>query len=397
MMSCVLLNSTERKNVTISPLLRLFPARGEGKLFALLKKTPLWIAAFFYERVKIKGTHHLRNLKGFSALMRKNIVLLVGGWSAERDVSLTKGKAVESALREGGYTVRVVDVTRNLAALLSALEPRPDAVFNNLHGQGGEDGTIQAILEALHIPYTHSGVLASAIGMHKPTARRLADSVGVQSPPGCVVRRADIAPESHGIPRPYVIKPAAEGSSVGVKIIREGDALPPVLSENWTFGDEILVESFIPGRELTVAVLDGKAQGVTEIVSSTDFFDYEAKYKDSRTQYVLPAQIPDSVYESAMDAAECVYAVVGCSGIARCDFRYDDSRNGPDGLYFLEINTQPGFTPESIGPSQVIRNGMSFVQLCAHLVETARCHGTEHENQTSGDGAHAAKTAGQAA
>ncbi|MCB9979337.1 MAG: D-alanine--D-alanine ligase [Rhodospirillales bacterium] len=329
--------------------------------------------------------------------MKKNIVLLVGGWSAERDVSLMKGKAVEAALREGGYAVRTVDVTRDLSALLAALTPRPDAVFNNLHGQGGEDGTIQAVLEALRISYTHSGVLASAIGMHKPTARRLADSVGVQSPPGCVVRPSDIAKESHGLPRPYVIKPAAEGSSVGVRIVREGDSLPRFDPEHWAFGDDILVESFIPGRELTVAVLGGKAQGVTEIISATDFFDYDAKYKDTKTRYVLPAEIPESVYGAAMDAAERVYAVVGCAGIARCDFRYDDSRNGPDGLYFLEINTQPGFTPESIGPSQVIRNGMSFVQLCAHLVETARCHGTAHENQTSGDDAHAATTAEQAA
>jgi D-alanine-D-alanine ligase len=328
--------------------------------------------------------------------MRKNVALLVGGWSAERAVSLMKGKAVEAALLQAGYVVRVIDVTRDLGALMAALTPRPDAAFNNLHGQGGEDGTIQSILEILQIPYTHSGPLASAIGMHKPTAKRLASAVGVQSPPSCVVRCADLAREAHGIERPYVIKPAAEGSSVGVTIVREGDALPAVDPALWPFGDEILVESFIPGRELTVAVLDGKAQGVTEIVSAADFFDYEAKYSDTRTRYVLPAVLPSSAADAAMDAAECVYAVLGCSGLARCDFRYDDSRNGPDGVYFLEINTQPGLTPESIGPSQVVRNGMSFVQLCAHLVETARCHATGHENRTSG-GAHAAASPGKAA
>lgn len=328
--------------------------------------------------------------------MRKNVALLVGGWSAEREVSLTKGKAVESALREAGYTVRVIDVTLDLGALIAALTPRPDAVFNNLHGQGGEDGTIQSVLEILGIPYTHSGPLASAIGMHKPTARRLADSVGVQSPPGCVVNRAELLKESHGIPRPYVIKPAAQGSSVGVRIVRDGGSLSSLIPPDWAFGDEILVESFIPGRELTVAVLDGKAQGVTEIIAPGDFFDYDSKYKDTRTRYVLPAQLPDSVLAAAMDAAECVYAIFGCSGLARCDFRYDDSRNGPDGVYFLEINTQPGLTPESIGPSQVVRNGMSFVQLCAHLVETARCHATEQKNRISG-GAVAGASPGKAA
>lgn len=322
--------------------------------------------------------------------MRKNIALLVGGWSAEREVSLTKGKAVEAALREAGYAVRVIDVTRDMNAFLSALTPRPDAVFNNLHGQGGEDGTIQSVLEILGIPYTHSGPLASAIGMHKPTAKRLASSVGVQSPPSCVVRRADLLTESHGLPRPYVIKPAAEGSSVGVMIVSDGTTFPPAGLKDWPYGDEVLVESFIPGRELTVAVLDGKAQGVTEIISAVEFFDYEAKYRDARTRYVLPAAIPDTAAQAAMDAAECVYSILGCSGLARCDFRYDDSRNGPDGVYFLEINTQPGLTPESIGPSQVVRNGMSFVQLCSHLVETARCHATGHENPIS-DGAGAAR------
>jgi D-alanine-D-alanine ligase len=177
------------------------------------------------------------------------------------------------------------------------------------------------------------------------------------------------------------VKPTNEGSSVGVRIVLDRDNHLPLDAEGWVYGDEVLVERYIPGRELTVAVLDGAAQGVTEIVSQTRFFDYEAKYHDNRTTYVLPAEIPEDVYKTAMDYAERVYNVIGCSGLARCDFRFDDSKKGTEGVYFLEINTQPGLTAASIGPSQVIRNGKTFVQLCSHLVETAKCHGSEKRNQ----------------
>ena len=306
--------------------------------------------------------------------MAKKVALLLGGWSAERQVSLTKGKQVEIALKQAGYDVTVIDVKKDIPALVAALTPKPDAVFNNLHGRGGEDGEIQSILEILEIPYTHSGVLASAIGMDKPMAKIVAAAAGVRSPEGVTATKQDVLSGKIMKP-PYVVKPPNEGSSVGVRIVLEGDNHKPLDAETWVYGDEVLVEKYIPGKELTVAVLDGKAQAVTEIISQTRFFDYEAKYHDTRTQTVLPAKIPAEVYKTALDYAERVYNSIGCAGLARCDFRYDDSKPGAEGLYFLEINTQPGLTAESIGPSQVVYNGKSFVELCSHLVETAKCHG----------------------
>lgn len=320
--------------------------------------------------------------------MSKHVALLVGGWSAERQVSLTKGKEVEQALRDGGYRVTVIDVKKDLAALAAALSPKPDVVFNNLHGRGGEDGEIQSVLEILDIPYTHSGVLASAIGMNKPVSKRLAASVGVPVADEVIAGRDEVL-AGHVMDPPYVIKPPCEGSSVGVRIIMEQENQPPIDAEDWTFGDEVMVERYIPGRELTVAVLDGVPQAVTEIVSQARFFDYEAKYHDTRTEYVLPAKISDDVYNAALDYAARVYKVVGCAGLARCDFRYDDSRAGADGLCFLEINTQPGLTAGSIGPSQVVYNGMSFVELCAHLVETATCESLEQQKAKSSSAATA--------
>lgn len=324
--------------------------------------------------------------------MRKNITLLLGGWSAEREVSLNKGKMVEAALKEAGYNVKTVDVTQDIQKLVKDLTPKPDVVFNNLHGRGGEDGIIQGLLEIMEIPYTHSGVAASAIGMNKPLAKRLAASVGVPSAEGRVATKDEVL-AGKVMKAPYVVKPPCEGSSVGVRIIMENDNHPALDAETWRFGDEVLVERYIPGKELTVAVLDGKAQAVTEIISHARFFDYEAKYKDTRTELVLPAQIPQDVYNKALDYAERVFNVLGCSGLARCDFRYDDSKKGPDGLYFLEINTQPGLTAESIGPSQVVYNGKSFVQLCSHLVETAQCHGTVQDAPPSSNDARLAQSA----
>lgn len=325
-------------------------------------------------------------------MSKKTVALFLGGWSAERDVSLTKGKAVEAALKEAGYTVKTIDVTHDLAKLLKDLTPKPDVVFNNLHGRGGEDGVIQGLLEILEIPYTHSGVAASAIGMNKPLAKRMAASVGVPGAEGKVASKNEVLAGKVMAP-PYVVKPPCEGSSVGVRIVLDNDNHPALDVENWTFGDEVLVERYIPGKELTCAVLDGRAQAVTEIISHTRFFDYEAKYKDTRTELVLPAKIPADVYAKAMDYAERVYKVLGCSGLARCDFRYDDSQKGSDGLYFLEINTQPGLTAESIGPSQVVYNGKSFIELCSHLVETAQCHGSVQDAQPSSSGAPQARIA----
>lgn len=306
--------------------------------------------------------------------MSKKVALLVGGWSAERQVSLEKGKQVEQALCAGGYDVSVIDVSQDVEALVAALTPKPDVVFNNLHGRGGEDGTIQGVLEMLEIPYTHSGVTASAIGMDKVLCKRLAKSFGVPCPAGTTATLEQLQKSVNLLEPPYVVKPIAEGSSVGIRIVHDRENQMPFDSTNWAFGEEVLIERYIAGKELTVAVLDGRAQAVTEIVSHTRFFDYEAKYHDTRTELVLPAKIPEDIYKSALDYAERVYNGIGCAGLARCDFRYDDAL-GADGLYFLEINTQPGLTAESIGPSQVIHNGMSFIELCAHLVETAKCHG----------------------
>lgn len=319
--------------------------------------------------------------------MAHKVALLVGGWSAERQVSLDKGRAVEAGLKEAGYEVEVIDVARDPAALITALAPAPDCIFNNLHGQGGEDGVIQGLLEMLDIPYTHSGVLASSIAMDKPMARRMAQSIGVAVPEGAVCGIETVL-DSPPLDPPYVVKPVAEGSSVGVRIIQDNENQPALDFDSWAFGEQVLVERFIPGRELTVAVLDGKAQAVTEIVSETRFFDYEAKYHDTRTRYDLPADIPKPVYDRALQWAADVFGLLGCRGLARCDFRYDD-RQGEDGLYFLEINTQPGFTAQSIGPSQVIYNGMSFAGLVSHLVESAVCH---HKIKIQDQKAHAEKS-----
>jgi len=299
----------------------------------------------------------------------KKIALLVGGWSPERQVSLTKGHAVEAALKECGYDVETIDVQNDLQALITALTPRPYAVFNNLHGKGGEDGIIQGVLEMLQIPYTHSGVMASSIGMDKQASKAIARQCGVNVAEARVVS-VDEFMDNPPFKPPYVVKPVDQGSSVGVHIVLEGDNFEGFDSaESHNFGNHVLVERYIPGRELTVAVLDGAAQTVTEIISATRFFDYEAKYHDTRTRNVMPAEIPAAIAKQAMDWSERVFDAIGCDGLARCDFRYDEHQHG---LVFLEINTQPGCTPESIGPSQIVCNGMSFPDLCMHLVETAR-------------------------
>lgn len=304
----------------------------------------------------------------------KTVALLVGGWSAEREVSLTKGKHVEKALIEAGYEVTVIDVTRDITKLINDLTQPKKArvVFNNLHGRGGEDGIIQSVLELLEIPYTHSGVMASSLGMDKIASKQIAQSLGIKCAKHQLLKHG-ATEKDITIPKPYVIKPANEGSSVGISLVMEGDNHSGLSDDLWAPGRKVMVEAFIPGEELTVAVLDGKAQAVTAIKSQTRFFDYEAKYKDTRTSYQMPAQIPMDVYNQAMRWAEDIYNALGCGGIARCDFRFDPNQ-GEDGLYFLEINTQPGFTADSIGPSQAIYNGYTFPALCDHLVKTAKLH-----------------------
>lgn len=302
--------------------------------------------------------------------MTKTVALLTGGWSAERDVSLMKSPQVEKALIEAGYDVRVIDVTKDLSKFIADLTPKPDVVFNNLYGKGGEDGTIQSVLDVLEIPYTHSGARASALGMHKPSAKILANSVGVQTARGEVMTREESSKEER-ISRPYVVKPIDEGSSVGVQIMLKGDNVTALHGDGVHADDDVLVEEFIPGREIHVTVLNGKAQGVTEIIVEGRFFDYEAKYHDERTSLVTPADIPEEIALRVMSDAEKVFKVLGCSGLARCDFRYDESQQGASGIYFLEINTIPGLAEESIAFIQPKHNGMSFAQLCKHLVETA--------------------------
>ena len=310
------------------------------------------------------------------------VALLVGGWSAERQVSLDKGKAVEATLREAGYDLSVIDVSDNLPKLIIQLEEiKPDVVFNNLHGKGGEDGTIQAVLDMLKIPYTHSGVTASAIAMDKPLTKTIAASLGIKVAEAITVSKAEITTQT-AIKAPYVIKPKDEGSSVGIYLIQsDGDNILPSIQESWPFENNVMIEKYLPGEELTVAVLDGRAQAVTRIIPKQDFFDYQAKYADTGTTYELPANIPKAVYDAAMVQAAALYTKLGCRGIARCDFRFDDKR-GVDGLYLLELNTQPGLTAESIGPSQVIYNGSSFAELCSHLIEEALCYAKQKQENT---------------
>jgi D-alanine-D-alanine ligase len=303
--------------------------------------------------------------------MAKKVVVLMGGVSSEREVSLVSGAAVAKALTSSGYDVRTVEVTADVGALLRALEPRPDVVFNALHGRFGEDGCVQGLLELLKLPYTHSGVRASAVAMDKPSTKAILASVGLQSPQGKVVSRAEL--KGDPMARPYIVKPVAEGSTMGVTIMRErsNDPLP---ASTWQFGEYVLVEEYIAGHELTVGVMGDKALDVTEIQFTTGLFDYTAKYTAGHAKHVLPAPIPKPVYEEAKRLALLAHKTLGCSGISRSDFRFDDSKPGVKGLYFLEINTQPGFTPISLLPEQAERAGISFAQLCDWLVKEARCH-----------------------
>jgi D-alanine-D-alanine ligase len=307
---------------------------------------------------------------------RKRITVLAGGWSAEREVSLVSGRGVAGALAERGYDVTMFDPPCDLGAIIAGLSPLPDGVFNALHGTGGEDGTIQAILDLLGVPYTHSGMRASAVAMDKPLAKRVVGTVGVPSPEGLIVSAAEIG-KAHPIAPPYVVKPIAEGSSVGVKIVREGTN-QLTAAEGWDADEQLLVEPYIKGRELTVGVMSrsgesARALAVTEIVYSADIFDYTVKYSEGYAAHILPAKIPESVYSAAMEYARLAHEVIGCTGVTRSDFRWDDSISGIKGLYFLEINTQPGMTPTSLVPEQAQHAGMSYADLVDWIMEGATC------------------------
>ena len=302
----------------------------------------------------------------------KRVAVLMGGPSAEREVSLVSGRECAKGLQEAGYDVYTIDVSHDVVALVRALDPRPDVVFNALHGRFGEDGCVQGVLEFLSIPYTHSGLLASALAMDKPMAKRLFATAGIRCPDGVVT---DIRAVERGDPvaRPYVVKPANEGSSVGVRIVRAGDN-QPVRAADWTFDPRVVVERFIAGRELTVAVMGDRPLAVTELRSHTAFYDYEAKYTEGRTDHLIPAPIPQPVYDEALRMAKAAHELLGCRGVSRSDFRYDDTADGgPNHLYLLEVNTQPGMTPLSLVPEQAKYRGISFSELVAWMVENARC------------------------
>lgn len=306
-----------------------------------------------------------------NAPTRKRVAVLMGGTSAEREVSLQSGRQCAEALREAGYDTFEIDVTSDISALLDALEPRPDVVFNALHGRFGEDGNIQGLLNLLDLPYTHSGVLASALAMDKSAARAIFEAEGLGIAKGVLARRDEIL-AGDVMPRPYVIKPNSEGSSVGVQIIEDGANGP---NPDALEADTLLVEEFIPGRELTVAVMgaageDPRPLTVTELRPTKGFYDYEAKYTDGATEHLVPAPVNDGVYEQAMTWAAKAHKALYCRGVTRADFRYDDDR---DALVILEVNTQPGMTRLSLVPEQATHCDIAFPELVSWMVETAQC------------------------
>jgi len=309
-----------------------------------------------------------------SAARRKSVAVLMGGISSEREVSLVSGAAVAKALAEEGYRVSSIDVGRDVEALIAALTPRPDAVFNALHGRYGEDGCVQGLLELLSVPYTHSGVLASALAMDKPTAKRLFRDAGIPCAEHVMATREQVL-AGDVMPRPYVIKPFNEGSSVGVRIVREGARGAPMEARDWQYGDTVMVERYVPGRELTVAVMGDRALGVTELRTGGGFYDYEAKYTAGRTEHLVPAPLPKAVYQAAMDHALAAHRTLGCRGVSRADLRYDDTKGEPGALCMLEVNTQPGMTPLSLVPELARHAGIGFGELVGWMVENAACGG----------------------
>jgi len=302
--------------------------------------------------------------------MSKRVAVLMGGLSPERDVSLVSGAACAKGLREAGYDVVEIDASRELARQLA--EADPDIVFNALHGEWGEDGLVQGVLEHFGKPYTHSGVLASALAMDKQKAKDVLRAAGIPCPEGVIANRFEAA-RAHVMKPPYVAKPNAQGSSVGVHIVLEGANRPPAElgSTAWALGDEVLIERYIPGRELTVAVMEDKPLCVTEIVPKTTFYDYDAKYADGGSDHILPAPVSGEIAERAKELALKAHRALGCRGLTRADFRYDPDNSEP--LWLLEINTQPGMTPTSLAPEQAQYCGIGFSDLVHWMAENASC------------------------
>lgn len=306
-----------------------------------------------------------------------HVAVLMGGWASERPVSLASGNPCADALEDAGYRVSRVDVDRDLARVL--MELKPDVAFNALHGPFGEDGTVQGLLELLEIPYTHSGVLASAIAMDKQKSKAVLKGLGIPFAESRVMHRLDAAPK-HVMKPPYVIKPVNEGSSFGVLIVREDQSKPPqqLYSDDWPYGDIIMVEKYVAGRELTCVVMGDVALGVTEIIPTGDdpkaFYDFDAKYVPGGSDHVLPAQIKPNIYQKIQTIALEAHRGLGCKGVTRSDFRLDDGLMGTGELAWLEINTQPGMTPTSLVPEQAAHVGHTFQQLVCWMVEDASCN-----------------------
>jgi D-alanine-D-alanine ligase len=302
--------------------------------------------------------------------MSRHVAVLMGGWSAEREVSLVTGRACAEALRAEGFRATEIDVGRDLARVLDRL--RPDVCFNALHGRWGEDGCVQGLLEVMAIPYTHSGVRASALAMHKPAAKEIFREAGIPLADGKVVsRNAFLAGDV--LPPPYVVKPLNEGSSVGVHIVMPGENARPFTADDWPFGDEVLVERYVPGREIQVAVMGDRAIGAIEIRPKGRFYDYEAKYTDGKAVHLMPAPLPPEDYQEALRLALLAHASLGCRGVSRADLRYDDTGPGRPQFSMLEINTQPGMTPLSLVPEIAAHAGVSFRALVRWMVEDAGC------------------------
>jgi D-alanine-D-alanine ligase len=304
--------------------------------------------------------------------MKKHVAVLMGGWSSERPVSLSSGNGCAAALEEAGYAVTRVDVGRDIAEVLARL--KPDVAFNALHGPFGEDGCVQGVLEILGIPYTHSGVLSSALAMNKPKAKDVMQAAGIPVAESLTMHRLDAA-KAHPLKPPYVVKPPNEGSSFGVLIVREDAAHPPqqLYASDWPYGDTVMVERYVAGRELTCGVRGDTAMDIIEILTDHRFYDYDAKYRVGGSRHELPARILPDIYQNIRMLALRAHQALGCRGVSRADFRYDDGPEGTGEVICLEVNTQPGMTPTSLVPEMAAYAGMSFGELVSWMVEDASC------------------------
>jgi D-alanine-D-alanine ligase len=307
-----------------------------------------------------------------TSMTQKHVAVLMGGWSSERDVSLTSGKGIIAALQKLGHKVTAIDMDRQVAQRIA--EVKPDIVFNALHGTPGEDGSVQGMLDLMGVTYTHSGLAASAVAMDKQVAKTVLMAAGIRVPGGRIIESKEIF-KADPLPRPYVLKPNAEGSSVGVAIVTDegnyGNPIAPTTQGPWQQYAELLAEPFIAGRELTVSVVGDEALAVTELKPTTGFYDFDAKYTDGLTHHIVPADIHPDATREAMEMALAAHRALGCKGVTRSDFRYDDTKNNPGVLYLLEVNTQPGMTPLSLVPEQAKYRGMSYEELVQRILDLA--------------------------